>query len=78
MLVLSRKKGETIMIGSDIELTVLEVSADGVRIGITAPKEVGVLRKELYLTTATSNQESLKPELSIAELTKQYKILKNK
>lgn len=47
MLVLSRKKNETICIDGDIEVTVLEVRGDRVRLGVVAPREVRVLRKEL-------------------------------
>lgn len=47
MLILTRRSGEAINIGADIELTVLEVSGDHVRLGIQAPRHVPVLRKEL-------------------------------
>ena len=47
MLVLSRKKKQSIRIGEDIEITVLEVRADRVRLGIAAPREVRVMRAEL-------------------------------
>ncbi len=49
MLVLTRKTNQSIMIGDDIEVTVLAVSRDKIRLGITAPKEVPVFRKEVYL-----------------------------
>lgn len=48
MLVLKRKVGETIKIGEDIELQVLGIEGESVKIGITAPKDVQILRKELY------------------------------
>jgi len=48
MLILSRRTGETICIGDDIEVTVLEVRGNQVRFGITAPKEVPVHREEIY------------------------------
>ena len=48
MLILSRRTGETICIGDDIEVTVLEVRGNQVRFGITAPKEVAVHREEVY------------------------------
>lgn len=47
MLILTRRSGEGISIGAEVEITVLEVSGDHVRLGIAAPKEVLVLRKEL-------------------------------
>ena len=48
MLVLSRKKNESIVINDDIEVTVVEIRGDKVRLGIVAPKEVPVHRKEVY------------------------------
>ena len=48
MLALSRKKNEAIVINNDIEITVLEVKGDQVKIGITAPKEVPIYRKEVF------------------------------
>ena len=50
MLVLTRKTNQSIMIGDDIEVSVLSVSRDKIRIGITAPRDVPVFRKEVYLT----------------------------
>ena len=48
MLVLSRKKGETIKIGDDIEITIVALANDQVKIGIQAPKNIEILRKELF------------------------------
>ena len=48
MLVLSRQRDETIMIGDDIEVTVVDIRGDKVRLGINAPREVSVHRKEVY------------------------------
>ena len=50
MLVLSRQKNESIMIGDDIEITVVDVRGDKVRLGITAPKDISVHRREVYET----------------------------
>jgi carbon storage regulator len=50
MLVLTRKTNQSIMIGDDVEVTVLAVSRDKIRLGITAPKDVPVYRKEVYLS----------------------------
>jgi carbon storage regulator len=49
MLVLTRKPNQSIMIGDDVEISVLSVSGDKVRLGITAPKEVPIFRTEVYL-----------------------------
>jgi carbon storage regulator len=48
MLVLSRQKDESIMIGDDVEITIVDVRGDKVRLGITAPKEIPVHRREVY------------------------------
>lgn len=58
MLALSRRVNESIMIGSDIEITVLEVKGDQIKIGITAPKSVPIYRKEIYLQIQESNKEA--------------------
>ncbi|MGH2993207.1 MAG: carbon storage regulator CsrA [Solirubrobacterales bacterium] len=50
MLVLTRKTNQSIMIGDDVEISVLAVSGDKVRIGIAAPRDVPVFRKEVYLS----------------------------
>ena len=50
MLVLTRKTNQSIMIGDEIEVSVLAVSGDKVRIGISAPRDVPVFRKEVYLS----------------------------
>ena len=56
MLALSRKKNEAIIINNDIEITVLEVKGDQVKIGISAPKEVPIYRKEVYLQIQEANR----------------------
>lgn len=58
MLALSRKKGESIVLNNNIELTVLEVKGDQVKIGITAPKSVPIYRKEVYLQIQKENEEA--------------------
>ncbi len=59
MLALSRKQGESIMIGSDIEITVLEVKGEQIKIGISAPKSVPVYRKEIYAQIQEANRETV-------------------
>ena len=56
MLALTRKKGESLTINNNIEITVLEIRGDQVKIGITAPKEVPIYRKEVYLQIQNENQ----------------------
>ena len=63
MLALSRKQGESIVIGNNIEITVLEAKGDQVKIGISAPKEVPVYRKEVYLQIQDSNKEAMQADL---------------
>lgn len=58
MLVLSRKKGESLMIGDDIELVILETAGDTVRVGIKAPREIEILRKEVYEAIQAENREA--------------------
>ncbi|HHU70657.1 MAG TPA: carbon storage regulator CsrA [Clostridiales bacterium] len=58
MLALSRKINESIMIGNEIEITILEVKGDQVKIGINAPKSIPIYRKELYLQIQESNKEA--------------------
>ena len=49
MLALTRKKGESLVINNNIEITVLEIRGDQIKIGIQAPKDVPIYRKEVYL-----------------------------
>ena len=58
MLVLSRQRDETIMIGDDIEITVVDIRGDKVRLGINAPKSVQVHRKEVYLAIKRENEQA--------------------
>lgn len=58
MLALSRKKNEAIIINNNIEVTILEVKGDQVKVGITAPREVPVYRKEVYVQIQEANQEA--------------------
>lgn len=59
MLALSRKKNEALVINNNVEVTVLEIKGEQVKLGITAPREVPVYRKEVYVQIQDSNQESV-------------------
>ena len=59
MLALTRKKGEALVINNNIEVTVLEIRGDQIKLGIAAPKEVPVYRKEVYLQIQKENEAAL-------------------
>jgi carbon storage regulator len=58
MLVLSRQRDETIMIGDEIEITVVDIRGDKVRLGITAPTRIAVHRKEVYEAIKRENEQA--------------------
>lgn len=58
MLVLSRQRDETIMIGDDVEITVVDIRGDKVRLGINAPRTIQVHRKEVYEAIQKENAEA--------------------
>jgi carbon storage regulator len=58
MLVLSRQRDETIMIGDDIEITVVDIRGDKVRLGINAPRTIQVHRKEVYEAIRSENTQA--------------------
>jgi carbon storage regulator len=62
MLVLSRRVGDSIVIGDDVVVTVLEIRGDVVRIGVDAPREVAVRRQELLAELADSNRAAASPD----------------
>jgi len=62
MLVLSRQRDESIMIGDDVEIIIVDVRGDKVRLGITAPKEIPVHRREIYDAIQREKKESQKPQ----------------
>lgn len=73
MLILSRKKDQSIMIGDNIELTIIEVQGDQVRIGISAPKNVSIHRKEIFLEIQEENKKA-----ACSGMTQLDDILRNK
>ena len=62
MLALSRKKNEALVIDNKIEVTILEIKGDQVKVGIAAPKEVPIYRKEVYLQIQEANKQALETE----------------
>lgn len=74
MLVLSRRVGESVVIGDDVTITVLEVRGDVIRIGIDAPRSVAVHRAELLAEVADTNTEAASPSAeAVASLTEALK-----
>ena len=59
MLALTRKKGEALVINNNIEITVLEIRGDQIKIGISAPKDVPIYRKEVYLQSQQENEAAI-------------------
>ncbi|RED83993.1 carbon storage regulator [Cohnella phaseoli] len=76
MLVLSRKKGQSVVIQDSIEITLLEIDGDTIKLGISAPKEMPIVRKELLLSVKESNIDSVAQPTDIAALSEQLKKLK--
>ena len=62
MLALTRKKGEALVINNNIEITVLEIRGDQIKIGISAPKDVPIYRKEVYLQIQQENEAAISPD----------------
>ena len=62
MLALSRKKNEALVINNNIEITILDIKGDQVKIGISAPKQIPIYRKEVYLQIQQSNRAAMAPE----------------
>lgn len=67
MLIITRKKGESLMIGDDIEIVVSKIDDGSVKIGIKAPKDVTILRKEIYEEVKNENREASKIDISILD-----------
>lgn len=74
MLVLTRKLNEAIKIGDNIEITVVGISGDNVRIGIVAPRELKILRNEIYVDIQRQNREAVAGE----EFGQSMQLLKDK
>ncbi len=70
MLALARRLNESIIINDNIEITLLEIKGDQVKLGISAPKSVPIYRKELYVQIQESNQEAAKNTASPEDVKK--------
>ena len=73
MLVVTRKTDESLIISDNIEITVLEITKDKVKIGIKAPKEVSIIRSELKDAKQTNEQSASASRDAIAQLLKSHK-----
>jgi carbon storage regulator len=62
MLTLSRKKNESLIVNNNIEVTILDIKGDQVKIGISAPKEVPIYRKEIYMQIQDANKKATSVE----------------
>lgn len=78
MLVLARKPNQSIMIGDDIEIRIVDIKGDQVKIGITAPKNIRVDRKEVYEAIKTANIESTSQMIEIDKIKELGKMFKKK
>ncbi|MDU0205693.1 MULTISPECIES: carbon storage regulator CsrA [Paenibacillus] len=70
MLILTRKKGQSIILNNNIEIVISAIDGDQVKIGISAPKEVSILRKELYEEVQKSNKEAIRSKIDLDNLKK--------
>jgi carbon storage regulator len=73
MLILSRRKGESIIIGDNIEISVIDVQGDIIKIGIDAPRSVSVHRKEIYNEIQAANREAIQNLPTVEQLKKLQK-----
>ncbi|WP_085522104.1 carbon storage regulator CsrA [Tuberibacillus sp. Marseille-P3662] len=65
MLVLNRKKNESIMIGDDIEIKIVDIDGEQIKLGIDAPNHVDIHRKEVYMSIQEANNEATQQQLSL-------------
>lgn len=74
MLVLARKKGEALVLDDNIEITILEIQGEQVKIGIDAPKNISIYRKEVYLSIIEENKKAVSPNIaSLKDLSNKIK-----
>ena len=68
MLILNRKVGESIILGDNIEVKILEIQDGRVKIGVEAPKDISILRKEVYDEVIEENRKSLEVDIDILKI----------
>lgn len=68
MLILSRKKDESIMIGDNIEISVVDIKGDQIKLGIKAPRDIKVYRREVFTAIQKENQAAAKAGTQLPEL----------
>ncbi len=73
MLVLTRKQNESIQIGEEVEITILSIQGDQVKIGIQAPKHIDIHRKEVYRAIQKANQQAASQAIDVQALMKYSK-----
>ncbi len=72
MLVLTRKLNESIMVGDNVKITIVDVKGDQVKLGITAPREVAVHREEVYREIQKENQLAANAKVNLDQLSKMF------
>ena len=70
MLVIKRKQGEALLIGDDIEINIVSIENGSVKLAISAPKSITILRKELYKEVEEENQNAISTDLSVLKVLK--------
>lgn len=70
MLVIKRKQGEALLIGDDIEINIVSIDSGSVKIAINAPKNISILRKELYKEVEEENQNAVSTDLTVLRMLK--------
>jgi len=70
MLVFTRRKGESLVIGNEVEVTILSVGAGNVKVGISAPRHISVHRQEVFEAIKRENLAASKSQISNADLLK--------
>ena len=78
MLALTRKKGESIIIGDNIEVVVLSVQGDMVKIGIEAPRSIPVNRKEIFVQILDQNRRAAERPVSVQDISNLFKLMQDK